>query len=511
MSKGKILIISIIWCMLIFTAVLLYRWLIIPEQQKQEEQNAVAKKIEVMQKTSAVSKVKNLKTVNIGLDSFAGYAIYRSSVFKDECQKRGIQVNITEDDNSLSRIKKLSSGECDFSLFTIDAFIKASSQVSNRPEDIPGTIIWISDESHGADAVIANSKIFENIDSLNNHEVEIFATESSPSEMLSLVLKDHFNLENAKPVVYLPDVKEVYNQYKSSKPSDKKVFILWEPYISKVLENKDYKILVDSEKFKDYIVDVMVVSRDFVVKNPQIAYSLAESYFTSLFRLRDTFKDELTKDGKKNGFNLTSEQADRMAKSIQLKNTQENYAHFGLIQGYNLQSIESIISEILSLQTRTNNINQDPSQGQINCWYFPGVLNSLNRGDFRPGLEKIQQESVLPALADQEWLKLKPVGSLQAPKIIFRRGSSKISTNSEQTLSELVVKLNKWTAYYLLVKGNASMDGDPVANRILAESRATETKDWLIEHGINSNRVKIADAEPDDSTTVKFILLENPY
>lgn len=204
-----------------------------------------------------------------------------------------------------------------------------------------------------------------------------------------------------------------------------------------------------------------------------------------------------------------------MVKCIQFKNTQENYAHFGLVQGHNLQNIEVMISEIIDLQLRSKSIESNPAEmiqgSNLNPWYYPGVLISLQKDDFRPGKEEIQQDTVLPSLSPEEWKSLKPVGSLQVPKLVFRRGSSTLSSASEKILEDLVVKLNKWTVYYLIIKGNSASDGDIEANRRLAEGRANSAKDWLVSHGINTNRILVDEIKPNGSTTVNFILAEKPY
>jgi NitT/TauT family transport system substrate-binding protein len=506
MSKGKIFAVVIVWLTVLVVGVFLYRILIVPSEIVKKEQKQAEAKVRTIVQTSAVSK--NLEQITISLDSFSGYAIYRSTVFKEECAKRGFKLNIVDDKGDfVERLKNLSSGNCQMALFTIDALVKASSTI----RDLPGAIIWISDESHGADAIVASSKVV-NIDSLN--DMEIFITENSPSDMLTLIVKDHFDIQNSK-LTYLKDVNQVFEEYKNSKISDKKAFVLWEPYVSKVLENKDYKVLIDSEKFRDYIVDTMVASRDFLVKHPEKAKLIAEAYFTSLSKLRNSLKEELLKDAKRYGANLTPEQIERMAKCIQFKNTQENYAHFGLVQGHNLQNIEIMISEIIDLQLRSKSIEFNPSEmvqsSNLNPWYYPGVLVNLQKDDFRPGKEEIQQDAVLPSLSPEDWKSLKPVGSLQVPKLVFRRGSSTLSSASEKTLEDLVAKLNKWTVYYLVIKGNAASDGDIEANRLLAEGRANSAKEWLVSHGISANRILVDEIKPNGSTTVNFILAEKPY
>ena len=173
MSKGKIFAVVIVWLTVLVVGVFLYRILIVPSEIVKKEQKQAEAKVRTIVQTSAVSK--NLEQITINLDSFSGYAIYRSTVFKEECAKRGFKLNIVDDKGDfVERLKNLSSGNCQMALFTIDALVKASSTI----RDLPGAIVWISDESHGADAIVASSKVV-NIDSLNDMEIFVLQVKCS--------------------------------------------------------------------------------------------------------------------------------------------------------------------------------------------------------------------------------------------------------------------------------------------------------------------------------------------
>ena len=259
----------------------------------------------------------------------------------------------------------------------------------------------------------------------------------------------------------------------------------------------------------------MVVSRDFLIKNKKDVKAIAESYFSALYAVKSNMQTAISKDARLLKTTITEEQANRLTQTIEFKNTQENYAHFGIRQGYNLQHIENIISEIMSLELRAGIIDHDPTDGQVNVLYHPDILSSMFDDNFRPGNtfqdEDIRQDSQLPALSDAEWDELQPVGSLQVSRLVFRRGSPNLSSGSEKTLSDLVEKLNKWPNYYLIIRGSSSNDGDAEANRILADLRSQETKNWLIEHGVNTNRIRAENVKPNGTSTVSFILAEKEY
>lgn len=509
-KKGKIAVVSFGWLILLGIGAMVWKYWVAPAAEKANEIAQQERHQDIIENTSANSRFDH--SVVIAVDSFSGYAGYRSPDFRNECGTRAIKVNIKDDGADYdTRIRSLASGECQMAVFTIDALTKASAEFG----DLPGTIIWMVDESRGADAMVAHAGTFPNVDALNHPDTKFVVTPNSPSETLALVVMDHFNLDklSSNPWIYANGAEEVYTMYRQSKPGEKKVFVLWEPYVSKVLENPQYKVIIDSGKFRDYIVDVMVVSRDFLVKNREVVRNIAEAYFTTMYNLGGDLTGLVSKDAKALGTNLTPEQTTKLAQSIQFKNTQENYAHFGLRGGYNLQHVEGMIEEIIRLQLRRKAITSDPTQGSSNKLYYDGILADMFNDNFHPGLsnEAIRQDQQLAALTEDQWQKLQPVGTMHVPRLVFRRGTSDLSAGSEKTLEELMEKLKKWPHYYLIVKGNSSSQGDAEANRQLAETRANATKEWLVSHGVSTNRIRSESTKPNGSTTVSFVLEELPY
>ena len=502
-KKGKIIIAVVVWGMLAMIGSVGYRYFIKPKA----EENA---REEMISSTTSQSRYKH-KVSWLG-DWFSGYAGYRSQSFINECASRSIKVNMKDDGADYGkRLQALATGEADMAVFTIDAFTKAISEYGNID---PATIVWISDVSYGADAIVVNKSTFPNVDALNHVDTKFVVIPDSPSETLALVVMDHFKMDKLSkdPWVYANSPKEIYEMYRNSKPADKLAFVLWEPFITKVLENQQYHKIIDSSKFKNYIVDVAVASRDFLAKNRDLVTMICESYFSGMYDDRGKLVDIIMKDADLSGETLTKDQAKNLTTGILFKNTQENYTHFGMRSG-NLQHIESIIEEIIRLQLKAGVIQTDPTNGSPNVLYYNEILGDMFNENFHPGLssEDVREDKQLPKLSDEEWATLKPVGTLQVPRLQFRRGTSRLSPASEKILNDLKSKLEKWPQYYLIVQGNASSQGDLDANMRLAENRAKASVQWLVENGVNPNRIQGKSSEPNGSTTVSFVLGEVPY
>lgn len=507
--KKKLILIAVVWFVVIGLGAMAYKWVFVPKQQEEVKKQQEEEKKAVLVQTGSDARYKY--QINLALDSFSGYAVLRSEDFRSELNSRSIKLNLVDDGADYNkRLKSLQSGEVHMAAFTIDALIKSSVNLG----DMPATIISLLDETKGADAMVG-SKSIPNIDSLNDPNTKFVITPDSPSETLARVVMAYFNLDRlgADPWIKANSAKDVYEQYKGSKPTDKKVFVLWEPYVSRLTENPDYRVLVDSSKFKGYIVDVLVVNRDFLVKNEDVVKQVAESYFRANFSVRHRMVDLVLEDSKVLGDPLKLEQAKKLVSGIQWKNTQENYAHFGLTSGTGYQHVDDMIANITTVLKKTGAISGDPTNGRPNLLYYDKIVRNMFETNFHPGFgsEEVRQENKLVALGDEEWKNLRPVGTLQVPRLVFARGTAKLTDASEETLSDLAKKLKTWPQYYLVVRGHCSKDGDVAANQKLATDRSNATMEWLVKAGIDKNRIKADISEPNGSTTVAFILGQVAY
>ena len=55
------------------------------------------------------------------------------------------------------------------------------------------------------------------------------------------------------------------------------------------------------------------------------------------------------------------------------------------------------------------------------------------------------------------------------------------------------------------------VDGDLAANKLLAEQRAAAAKAYLVEAGVDPNRIRAVGGEPSGRTSVSFVLGQPPY
>ena len=506
MSKGKLLAIVVVWLMVFGIGAVAWRFLVRPHNEAVEADKAR----ERLNVGSSDSRYKY--RIDLALDSFSGYALLRSRDFRDELAKRSIKITLHDDGADYQkRLEALRGGKVQMGVFTIDALLKTSSQLG----DLPASIVAIVDETRGADAMVGYKSAFQGIDDLNRADVRFVLTPDSPSETLSRVVMSHFALDRLaeNPVIPAKDAEDVYKRYRASTPETPHVFVLWEPYVSKVIENPNTHVIVDSARFRGYIVDVLVVSRDYLAKNRDLVKDVVECYYRAAYQHRSDMIDLVLADARSLGQSLSPSQAKNLVEGVWWKNTQENFAHFGLMENTSLQHIEDIISNISDVLVSTSAISADPTGGRPNLLYYDQLLRELKEEDFHPGAvaEGIRDDTIrLRALSDAEWESLTPVGTLNVPTLVFARGTAKLLERSRHVLDDLAQTLET-SQYYVLIRGNATRQGDLEANKRLAATRAQAAAEYLASRGIAEARIRSVGVEPSGETSVTFMLGQLPY
>lgn len=503
MSKGKLLVVAIIWLFILAVGVSVWKFAFAPiVARSQDEQRE-----EDLKRGGSQSLYK--KQVTIRLDGFSGYAVLRSQDFAQQLRDRGIRLKLVDDGADYGeRLAALANGDADLAVFTIDALIKSSADRG----DLPATIVALIDETVGADAIVTNQQTIASVDDLNTEDARFVITPDSPSETLARVVMSRFQLDQMAddPFVRVSGPEGVLARYKQARASDKLAFVVWEPFVSQMIKNDRMHVLVDSSRFPSSIVDVLVASDDLLAKDRELVMEIVQAYF----RANHNYLDEkarvalVRRDAKQTGADLSAGEAARLVEGVWWKNARENKAHTDRSRRGGLPHLEDMIDSVTAVLLETGAIASDPTDGNPNYLYNDSIWSDL--ADFEPGSRDEQVRRVkLAKLSDSQWDKLVEVGHARAPTLVFARGTDTLTGRSQALLDELAGTLQA-TRYYVIVRGNASRRGDPEANRRLAQSRATAVERYLIERGVDRDRIRAVGVEPGSGTSVTFLLGEPP-
>jgi ABC-type nitrate/sulfonate/bicarbonate transport system substrate-binding protein len=511
--SGKLLGAVVLWLVLLGIGVAVYKFVFAPRKQA----------VVVEQSGSQ----QNYETeITVALDSFSGYCVFRSDAFRRELNAQGIGLNIVDDQaNYGERIKTLRDGDTPFAVFTIDALLTASARMG----ETPGTIVMIVDESNGADAMVAYKQGVPNLNALDKPDARFVVTRDSPSETLARVVMASFRLPQMpeSPWIDAQGGEDALAKLQAGSPNEPRAYVMWEPHVSRALETPGTHVLIDSSKFKSKIVDVLVVQRAFLLANEPLVRKVLEAYRRAAYELERQpggMAKAVRDDAQLQGAPLSETQAKQLAAKILWKNTQENYAHFGVIDGnstYGLQPLDEIIRGIVAVLEKTGAVESDPTSGQPHQWYYDKLLRAMHDEHFHPGLiaggdeEQIRGHRTAEELSEAQWNGLTEIGTLEVEPLVFARGTSQLTPQSKLILDRLAETLKSFPSYYVIVRGNARREGDPAANKQLAEARAKEAASHLLNTGVEPTRIRALGSEPTptggEAQTVRFVLGQRPF
>jgi hypothetical protein len=512
-----------------------YKFLYKPyaDKKQQERVDAGRRKSEAERRklASATGSPSHYKhRVSLWLDQFSGYSILRSGELAGSLAGEDISLAITDDKADYGkRLKALQDGSADLAAFTVDSFVLACAKAGS----FPGTIVLIIDESRGADAIVAYKGAVKSIQDLNHPKAGFVLTRDSPSEFLARVVIADFSLPKLPANWITPGdgAADVLAKFRRASRTEPKAYVMWEPYVSMALADSDAHTLLGSEKLKGYILDVLVARRQFLQDDPQAVAAVVRDYLKAAYAYHlSGMKALVQQDAKAAGENLTEQDAENIASRIQWKNTLENYAHFFLLprqESGGLEGIEDIIVKITNVLVTTHTIAKDSMAVPINTLYCDKPLKAIQASGFHPaakiglvatgtGMGEIRGDQELPALSDAQWGTLVPVGEMRIAKLEFTRGIADLGIQSRRDLRDLAGRLKSMPMYYLVVTGHARAEGDPEANKQLAQNRAAAAAEYLQnDGGIRKNRIRVIAAEPSgqdgDEQSVTFRLVQSSY
>jgi len=518
---GRVIAVVVVWCLIILGLGATYRYVIQPFFQSRQP---------------GVSDPRYDREVDIALDSFSGYCILRSAAVQDQLKSKRIKLNFRDDKADYEgRMAALKSGKVQMAVFTVDSFILTGARLGQ----FPASIVLVLDETQGADAIVAYKEGVSSIRSLDSPDARFVLTPNSPSEFLARTVVAHFSLPSLprKWSVAADGAGDVYKQFRAAPKNEKRAYVMWEPYVSKALEEPGAQILIDSSKLEGYIVDVLVAERRFLSEQPDVVAAIVEAYLRAAYSYtgdREKLLGLLAQDAKEYGeSSLKPADCEKVAAGVAWKNTLENYAHFGLVsqaESGGLPHIEDIVTNVTDVLVKTEAIGTDPLPGKINTIYYDRFLRDLKAENFHPGtklniikgvtpeaagLGKLKAQADLPVLTESQWKGLVPVGELRVAPVLFGRGTAELTIQSQRDLEGLAKRLQAFPRYYLVVTGNVRAEGDAEANRRLAASRAEAVVQALIRLGMHPNRLRAVAAEPSSQAasaqSVSFLVGQAPY
>lgn len=221
------------------------------------------KKSAVEEKKGPVKEKKD--TFVVAIPTYPGFAIpfiaEKMGLFKDQ------KVVLKRIDDPAVINSGMIKGEIDASFTSTDSFVLAASQGVNA------IAVLLTDESNGADGIVAKKKIASIVD-LKGKKVALNI--GWPGHFFLLYNLDKAGLTPNDVTIINMDADKAGAAFVSGKLD---AAVTWEPWLSKAQEYHGGKILISTKDIKGIIIDPLIVRAETVQSYPDSVQSFVKGYF----------------------------------------------------------------------------------------------------------------------------------------------------------------------------------------------------------------------------------------
>ncbi|MDO8523712.1 MAG: OmpA family protein, partial [bacterium] len=422
--------------------------------------------------------------IRVGKDNFIGYFPLCSTFMAELMLADGIQLKCLDDGADYAqRFMQFRDGELELAVATVDTYVLGGERVN-----YPGVIVSVLDESKGGDAIVANQNAVKSLTDLQQGRsvIKVAFTPDSPSHHLLKVVGRDFDIPIflSKDPGWKIETKGSPEALTALLSGKAQVAVLWEPDIAKALAKPGIIRLLGSEKTDKVIVDILTANRDYNNRYPERVKLLLNNYFKTLKYYRDN-PDKLRKDAAVYA-KVPEDAVEQMLKGIAWASLTDNATLWlgvpaqGQMPAYGLiDTIEKTVRILSDVGDVTGNPlpGADPrsiiNSTHVAALFAEGVIPSSNSANpFLPQQVVDPLAAAFSPLAEDSWRRLREVGTLRIPPLLFQSGTSTLTLEDEEQLDMAAEALKSYPYFRIEVDGHTRPGSDEAANQTLSEERA---------------------------------------
>jgi NitT/TauT family transport system substrate-binding protein len=258
-----------------------------------------------------------------------------------------LDVDIKVVDDFSARRSAFSSGQADFTIYTVDslAFDAASG--------IRGIAVLALDQSSGADGIVARRPI-RNASDLKGKKVAF--TQGSPSHfLLAWYLKQSNVPMTAITSVTVDDPTRAAQAF-SGRQVD--AAVTWEPNLSELQKEPDVSTLFTSKDAPNLIIDILVASPDAVRTRPEAVQTVVDGWLKAIEFYRQDQKSALEIMAR--GLGLPVDELTGMIPGLRLYDRGENKQMFPAAAQAGKPSLLALFDTAVQLWNEVRLIKEQP-------------------------------------------------------------------------------------------------------------------------------------------------------
>lgn len=436
----------------------------------------------------------DFKVIRVAGDPWSGYSTFRGEPrLSAELTKAKLRLDYVDDPalyDQDARMKALADGKIDAAVTTIDAFLQhgAKHRVDGQ---YPGVIVWNIDESNGGDAIFLD-KGRKGFDSVLPTDKVCYSTGTPSEHLWDFASLSFANLGDKLATDNGVVASDCWKKLTEGKVQ---IAVLWQPTTAIALKAGYPKAFSTGGQADDVIIDVLVVGRAFLAKEPAAITALTRAYFSVI----DSYVKEpaahaafVTKDC---GPDCAGDQelGKAVLEGIDFLTYQENmclwWGHCqapakmqerilktarlltakGKLPAAEVPAPDSILDDRALLQIQEEMKKQSELAAAV-----VGKDTKIAAPQLQ-AQEKSYRYQASAALDDPS----REIGTLRLPNIYFPEGSASLDQNALSVINVIAEQLRAFPALCVHVHGYTSSSGNPDKNRLLSEARALSIVDRL--------------------------------
>lgn len=439
----------------------------------------------------------------MGLDSWIGGTPILLGLSREYNRDYSFSMDIDYIPNDNDRIEALNRGEIQATEMSLPAFMK----FQQKYPDV-GVIVGITDFSRGADGIVGKSEV-KDLNDIEGRKVSFVGDgtgkfvlnkflrlvglryqdiEPIERDDMQMVIDDLKNGNADLIVSWSPDMNIAVNEINSTKPGSVKVMITTKevPYLvpTMLVVNKDYA-KNKPEKVEAFLKTWYAASR-YIIERPDKAY--------------EKLAELMTEKGEYSDTKVTSKDVEESFKDIKLMSINDNFSFWGFDGKEN--SLNGIIKDTVETWKKYGDLDFDfkLSQEVSSDKYLDSIKNSRdvdellvslvdsglpgNTGPTEDEKKEFKQQDEVSIEKNTE-----RVAKVDIPSVYYDSGNAAVKAESIPVLDGVKEMLGQFPEYYLIIDAHTDSVGSNENNLQLSKNRAAEVKKYLVQKGVDENRI----------------------
>ncbi|HHV28271.1 phosphate ABC transporter substrate-binding/OmpA family protein [Acetivibrio mesophilus] len=434
----------------------------------------------------------------IGLDSWIGGTPILIGLNRGYNDDYDLDLSIKYISADSDRIRALSEGKIHATEMSLPSFMRFQEQYPDS-----AVIVGITDFSRGADGIVAKSEV-KDLNDMEGRKVSYVANGTGKFILNKFLRLVGLRYQDIEPVER-EDMSEVIQDLRTGY-SD--LIVSWSPDMNVAVNEinarnpNSVKLLITTEEVPNLVPTMLVVNKDYAERNPDKVVSFLRTWFAaSKYTIEKPDKAyeklaELMSQNEEYG-QVSKEEVEASFRDIRLMSLNENLEYFG-IDG-SKSRIKSIIDDTVETWKRYGDMNREfvPSNDVFSEDYLGKLRNDdellVGVVDAEVSGNSSQTDDKKKEFKEQTEQSIEQnterVAKVDIPPVYYDSGKATVKAESIPVLDEVLDILSQFPEYYLIVDAHTDSVGSDEANLKLSKDRAEEVKKYLVQKGVEENRI----------------------